>query len=435
MPPPEHRNSQGRDWVRWQKAHGFLSDWLAQPQRPQLDRWLAQALRSDRKLGKKDRKWYADHIFAAVRFMPLTDFIWKSVQTQSAPPSAGLYLSFSSWMLETNCASPMKDEEIKLWPSIQETVKSLMTRSVRADDTWTDRLLLSGIPETFHDHFNHRRQISAWTPALAQSFLESQASRPPLWLRLNRQDSSSSVCEELKHHQFEVKLDADNPLAIAARGHRGIYELDCYKNGSIEIQDWASQQIGIAVAPKAGEYIWDACAGGGGKTVQIGSMMDGRGVVYASDIRAYKLKEVKRRARAAGLHHVRPFPCDASESLSFPKEVEKHQGFDAVLVDAPCSATGTWRRNPDARLRVTQAHIEELCELQFQILKNASQAVKPGGRLIYATCSWLVVENESIIERFKEHTTEFQLQNMQLWGSPFKDADTTFTATLIRDKN
>ena len=430
MSDQSSKSPTGRQWVRWQRAHGFFQDWLAAVDRPQLDRWLAKTLRADRKLGKKDRKWYADRIFAAVRVISLADHVWSRLPTQNQKPGAGLYLHLAAWLQDLDCSCPMDDAEEAQWTNVTQAVEDLRDQASNEEssDYLSAQLTLAGIPISFLPHLEERMQSSHWNLKTVAQFLNKQGTRPPLWLRLNRLDALQDVSEELTANGFQISPDPNNPWAIAASGTRGIYEFDAYKKGLIEIQDLASQQIGLATKATAGEYIWDACAGGGGKTIQMGTLMGGKGAIYASDVRSYKLQEVKRRAKAAGLQHVRPFPCDALAALSFPKEVEKRQGFDAVLVDAPCTASGTWRRNPDACLRLDSSGIVQLTELQMGILSNASRAVKPGGRLVYGTCSWLVAENEKVVQKFLQNSPKFKLVKMRLWGCPETDADTTFTA-------
>jgi 16S rRNA (cytosine967-C5)-methyltransferase len=178
--------------------------------------------------------------------------------------------------------------------------------------------------------------------------------------------------------------------------------------------------------------VWDACAGGGGKTLHIASHLMGKGAVYASDVRGYKLDEVKMRARRANISNIRTLVWNGKSLPAFPKEIASREGFHRVLVDAPCSSSGTWRRNPDGKYRITPLEIEELSALQFSILSCASRAVKKDGLLIYATCSFFCDENEAVVGKFIESAPEFELVSSQINGSPMHDSDTTFTAVMKR---
>jgi 16S rRNA (cytosine967-C5)-methyltransferase len=155
---------------------------------------------------------------------------------------------------------------------------------------------------------------------------------------------------------------------------------------------------------KPGERVVDFCAGAGGKSLAMAQMMDNKGVIYACDVHDKRLDNLGKRARRAGVHNIR------SKVLSSERDkwVKQHSGYaDLVLVDAPCSGTGTWRRNPDSRWNLSVDDLDELQTLQASILDSASRLVKPGGRLIYATCSFLQRENEDQVAKFLEHHPEF----------------------------
>jgi 16S rRNA (cytosine967-C5)-methyltransferase len=130
--------------------------------------------------------------------------------------------------------------------------------------------------------------------------------------------------------------------------------------------------------------------------------------------------------------NVRVFTWSGAEPLRLPKEAAQQKGFDWVLIDAPCSSAGTWRRNPDARWRFDPADTLELVHLQQQLLGNAAPAVRVGGRLVYATCSWQVSENEQQVDWFLAQHPEFALESQQILGAPELDSDTMFVAVLVR---
>jgi 16S rRNA (cytosine967-C5)-methyltransferase len=261
------------------------------------------------------------------------------------------------------------------------------------------------------------------------SFLKAQTTRPPLWVRVNHPDKTDHVVHTLCQEGYVVQ-NVEGALSVS--GERGIFLSDVYKQGLIEIQDFASQKAGASVQARPGDVVWDACAGGGGKTLQIASRLQNKGAVYASDVREFKLEEVKKRARRAGFFNVRCEPWDGVALPSFPREVEKRGGFDWVLVDAPCSSSGTWRRNPDAKYRIGESSVAEISALQKSILSNAARAVGAKGNLVYSTCSWLVDENEDVVRAFLSENPSFHLLEMRLLGSPCANSDTLFSAVLAR---
>jgi 16S rRNA (cytosine967-C5)-methyltransferase len=174
--------------------------------------------------------------------------------------------------------------------------------------------------------------------------------------------------------------------------------LPMLKSGEVEIQDEGSQLVAMLVDARPGERVVDFCAGAGGKTLAIAAQMANKGHVIACDVMEGRLKRSAERFRRAGLHNIETRLL-ASET---DRWVKRHKGgFDRVLVDAPCSGTGTWRRNPDARWRAPEEQgLDNLLSLQTRILASAARLVKPGGRFVYATCSMLSEENEDQVAAF-----------------------------------
>lgn len=290
-------------------------------------------------------------------------------------------------------------------------------------------LLWHGLRPQWAELLRQRQACSAWDDHTLSAFIAQLITTPPLWLRLQKGASADEVYASLQAQGVAVSL---TEFGLAARGGAGIHTTDAYKNGLVEIQDLASQRLAAQVAVKPGQKVWDACAGAGGKTLAIAGCMNNKGAVFATDLHAYKLDEVKRRAKRADLFNVRVFTWTGTEPLRLPKEVAQQRGFDWVLIDAPCSSAGTWRRNPDARWRFDEADTRELIQLQRQLLRHAAPAVRTTGRLVYATCSWQVSENEDQVQWFLTEHPEFSLESQSLVGSPHLDADTMFVAVLVR---
>lgn len=189
-----------------------------------------------------------------------------------------------------------------------------------------------------------------------------------------------------------------SPLGIRVAERFSLARLPALKSGEVEIQDEGSQLVAALVEAQPGERIADFCAGAGGKTLAMAAGMRGKGRIVALDVSEGRLKRCAARLKNADVHNTETRLL-TSES---DKWVKRRKGtFDRVLIDAPCSGTGTWRRNPDTRWRGTgAAGLADLVALQGRILASAARLVKPGGRLVYATCSLLPEENEAQIERF-----------------------------------
>lgn len=184
-------------------------------------------------------------------------------------------------------------------------------------------------------------------------------------------------------------------------------KLDALKTGAVEIQDEGSQLVAQLVDAKPGDRVVDFCAGAGGKTLAIASQMNNKGRIIACDVSEGRLKRCTERLRNAGIHNAETRLL-ASET---DKWIKRHKlGFDRVLIDAPCSGTGTWRRNPDTRWKEHEENgLESLLALQARILASAARLIKPGGRLVYATCSMLPAENEDQVARFLASFPLFKL--------------------------
>jgi 16S rRNA (cytosine967-C5)-methyltransferase len=216
----------------------------------------------------------------------------------------------------------------------------------------------------------------------------------PLDLRVNRLKANRlQVLTELGEAGLEARAMPFAPLGIRLAGKPTLKDLPAFRHGRFEVQDEASQLLCYLVAPKRGETVVDFCAGAGGKTLALGALMRASGRLYAFDTAAKRLSQLTLRLAKSGLTHVYPSVIDNERDVKIKRLYGK---IDRVLVDAPCSGLGTLRRNPDLKWRQTPESIIALAGKQAEILAAAAQLVKPGGRLVYATCSMLEVENEAV---------------------------------------
>ncbi len=188
-----------------------------------------------------------------------------------------------------------------------------------------------------------------------------------------------------------------SPLGIRVRGKPALQRHPLFLDGVLEVQDEGSQLLGLLLAPKRGEMVCDFCAGAGGKTLLLGALMRNSGRLYAFDVSPRRLAKMKPRLARAGLTNVQSALIAHERDTKVKRLAGK---FDRVLVDAPCSGLGTLRRNPDLKWRQSMQSVAELVHKQAAILAAAATLVKPGGRLVYATCSLLPEENEAVVEAF-----------------------------------
>ncbi len=229
----------------------------------------------------------------------------------------------------------------------------------------------------------------------------------PLDLRVNIiKATRDDMLAALQKFGLQAELCTLSPWGIRIYDRPSLADIKMLKDGLIDIQDEGSQLIAKIVDAQPGERVVDFCAGAGGKTLAIAAMMQNKGRVIACDIMEKRLMKSSERFRRAGLHNIELRVLTGTRD----PWVKKHKAsFDRVLVDAPCSGTGTWRRNPDARWRNLGPPLADLLKTQAEILDSAARLVKPGGRLIYATCSLLPAENEEQVEAFLAAHPEFSL--------------------------
>lgn len=227
-------------------------------------------------------------------------------------------------------------------------------------------------------------------------------------VRVNLIKSTRAKTQDtFKRHHIDATPTPMSPVGLRIKGRVHMADTKMLQHGTIEIQDEGSQLIALLCAAKPGGQVLDACAGGGGKTLAIAAQMQGKGRVVAMDNNAQRLNRGKPRYVRAGIHNVEVRPLDDEQHR---KWLRRQKGsFDTVLIDAPCTSSGTWRRNPDLRWRRQGPSMDEIVALQAEILDKFEKCVKPGGRLVYATCSLFSEENENQIARFLKDYPEFEL--------------------------
>jgi 16S rRNA (cytosine967-C5)-methyltransferase len=256
------------------------------------------------------------------------------------------------------------------------------------------------------------RLAARFGPALAAEMaaLEHPA---PLDLRVNTLKTTREQAQAaLAAEGWEARPTPLSPWGLRIEGRRPVTSGPAFQSGLVEIQDEGSQLVAALVGAAPGLRVADWCAGAGGKTLAMAAAMQNRGQIVACDVSAPRLDGAVRRLRRAGVHNVERHLIEAGD-----KWTKRRAGsFDRVLVDAPCTGTGTWRRNPDARLRLRERDLLELLPKQGGILDSAAGLVRSGGRLIYATCSLLPEENEAQVSAFLSRHPDFALLPLpQAW--------------------
>ncbi|WAJ69079.1 RsmB/NOP family class I SAM-dependent RNA methyltransferase [Catenovulum adriaticum] len=435
-----------------EKSHVNLlwRDWLKQAEKKPLDRWLKTWFKQNRHLSRSQKLDLSQAMFAAMRFLQTASFLdahFENIQSETdvetwdkhwqiadlADLSSSRFWQWVNLLLEyhqleqPDCLLNLQNQtydELKTW--FEQQVGKLAKEPAA-------KAMLYGIRPQWQPLLTQRSILNQWNDAEYQQFIAKQLVSPPLWLRLTQasQDKMGDTVKRLSEALNKQGVDAQlTEQGLCINGGQDITLTENYKQGEFEIQDLASQQIAEAVQVKPGQKIWDTCAGAGGKSLAIAAKMKNKGCVVATDLHEYKLAEVKKRAKRAGYFNIRTFAWNGEKPLKLPKEAAQQKGFDWVLIDAPCTSAGTWRRNPDAKWRFNESDTQQQLAIQQQILNQAHYAVRAGGCLVYATCSWQVSENEAQVADFLAKNKQFSLIKQQLLGAPYQNSDTMFVAVM-----
>ena len=252
----------------------------------------------------------------------------------------------------------------------------------------------------------------------------------PLTVRVNPlRAAREHVAAQLADHGVETVPTSRARNGLVVRSGNPLLS-PLADGGLFFVQDEASQLVGEFAAARPDEYVLDACASPGGKTVTMSAAMHGRGVLVAADVRDRRVALLQHTIQRAGVPNVRIVQADASVALPFGPV------FDRVLLDAPCSGLGTLRRDPDIKWRRQEADLARLADAQVQMLERAAAVVKPGGLVIYATCSSEPEENDDVVQRFLEHHPEFARRGDVFRTDPPHDGlEAFFAAMLVRAKD
>jgi 16S rRNA (cytosine967-C5)-methyltransferase len=244
------------------------------------------------------------------------------------------------------------------------------------------------------------RAVPEWSKdemdIIPAAWLQQLQREPALWIRA-KSGTGSVLAATLGH----CTAAPQSPEALHYAGITDLYRTPEFQAGEFEIQDLASQLVSLACAPQPGESWWDACAGEGGKTMHLSDLMQNKGLLWASDRSVRRLAKLKERAGRAKVFNYRAAEWDGGARL--PTKTK----FDGVLVDAPCSGTGTWQRNPHARWTTQPRDVHELAAVQQRLLDQVAPALKPGGRLIYAVCTLTRAETTTVAEAFAAAHPDF----------------------------
>ncbi len=347
---------------------------------PAADVLVARYFRARRYAGSKDRAAVRDHVYAALRHAPMLE----SATGRSAmlgQNSADIYDFFGSE--QPHAPTPAHAQEL---------------HDALAWAAGSDAFLTSLAPDA--------------------ALLAALKTRAPLDLRVNTlRATRDAVLAELQ--DFGAAATPLSPFGVRLATPMNIEQHDAYLQGRVDIQDDGSQMVALACHAKPGDTVIDLCAGGGGKALALAALMQNKGLVIASDMSAERLARIAPRAARLGVETIR---------LASPNALRS--GADIVLVDAPCTGSGTWRRNPEGRLRLTRDYLEQMQSAQHEVLNRAATLLRTGGRLVYAVCSWIPSEGDGQIAAFLARHQDFAVTSTQILRPDIHSCDGFYIACL-----
>ena len=346
----------------------------------QADKVLKNTLKRDKRWGARDRGFIAETTYDIVRWKRLYS---KIAEVKEPFNRANLFRLFTVW-------ATLKGIQIPDWPQFENTP----TRKIK------------GKFDEFSKIRKYKEYVPDWLDDLGQKELGKKWDKEIHSLNqladvILRVNTLKTTKEKLQNNLQELEIETENikgyPQALKLVKRTNVFVTEAFKNGWFEVQDASSQKVAKFLNPKPGTRVVDTCAGAGGKSLHIAALMENKGQVIALDIYENKLKELKRRAKRNGAHNIETITIDSSKVIK--KLIQK---ADKILIDAPCSGIGVLKRNPDSKWKLQPEFLETIKNTQREILDSYSRMVKPGGQMVYATCSILPSENEKQVQDFLE---------------------------------
>lgn len=372
------------------------------------DNLIDSFFRSRKYLGSHDRRFIAEALYGTLRHLRRAKVILHSALAGvNVSPTEQARLLPIVYLLRIE-GRDITDDLNKVLQSSSihivshELLDRIKNAALPSPADESERIGLEySFPKWMVDRFVAQYGISE-TEQICRS-LNEQA---PITLRVNSLKGTVEECQSaLQREGVETTRTRFSSNGLNVSKRMNVFGLRSFPDGLFEVQDEGSQLICLLLEPKPTFRVLDACAGAGGKSLALAAIMKSCGEIVAVDVNRYRLDELRKRARRAGAHNIRPRLVDDLTHLR-----EEFAGyFDLILIDAPCSGIGTIRRNPGMKWSVTEETVQEVAEKQRHILNSVAALVKDGGRIAYATCTLLNDENEAVVESFLEKQDDFNI--------------------------
>lgn len=361
------------------------------------DAKMSAFFRDNRDLGNKERAFIAESVYGVVRRLRYLSTI--TANAEDDPDDARKLIL--AWLLRVQGRSlrdldSMLNEQQKEWAiSIKAKSTEDLPLAVQAD-------VRDWLWEKLVKQYGEEQALNICRSMFEQATLDLRVNT----IKGTHEEVLAKMLAENINNENVMTAMPYSPIGIRMPNRLGISKHVLFTEGKIEVQDEGSQILSYLVAPKRGQMVADLCAGAGGKTLALGALMRNTGRLYAFDVSEKRLNNLGKRLKRSGLSNLHAQVINNENDLKLKRLNGK---FDRVLVDAPCSGLGTLRRNPDLKWRQTEQDVIELNKKQTNILARAAKLTKAGGRLVYATCSLLSEENESVAEAFLASHPDFSL--------------------------
>lgn len=377
------------------------------------DKAVEKALKRDKRWGARDRKFVAETIYELVRWMRLYAEI-----AQVKPPFSRdkIWRIFAVWCV-------LKGIQLPDWNQLQDVPKRRIKG--RFDELTKTRKFRESIPDWIDELGVSELGETIWTKEI-----KAQNQQADVILRVNTLKIGKERLQKiLATDDIQTQSVKAYPSALLLVERANVFKTEAFKKGFFEVQDGSSQLVAPYLDVEPGMRVVDACAGAGGKSLHIASLMENKGQIIAMDIYESKLKKLKVRAKRNGVHNIETRVIESTKA--YKKLLQK---ADRVLIDAPCSGLGVLKRNPDAKWKLEPDFIDNIKQVQQEVLQNYSKMVKPGGKLVYATCSVLPSENRQQVDFFlnSELGADFQLVKDQSILAHQSGFDGFYMAQLVR---
>ncbi len=359
-------------------------------ERRPADQVASLFFKNRRYIGAKDRRAVADTVWRILRRKARIDW-WLEQVDHPAEPRARVLADLA---LDGGVPEPSLFQGAHSAPSPGREERQMMERLKGVDIFHRD--MPAWVKGEFPEWLTPRLE-ALWGEDLARQ-VGAMRDEAPLDLRINTVKATrDQAVASLAAEKITATPTRLSPLGLRLTARAPMVQLQAWRTGMVEIQDEGSQLVALLADARPGQAVCDYCAGAGGKTLALAAAMQNKGRLVACDVAEWRVDKAQERLRRAGIHNVTRRVISGESDKWIKRSAAS---FDRVLVDAPCTGTGTWRRNPDGKWSLTETDLLELVESQRVILASAARLTKPGGRLIYATCSILREENEAQIETF-----------------------------------